>query len=181
MKKSFYYILMIINIISIIFCLINLHDISNEIIFLPLTIIIVFEFFLITKKNFIINLKLTKQITIMSITLCILFFIMLPITFCFNILGNSINIFVVIFILSLSCSLFYIFISAFSYESKSNCDTTKVRRRIMIIIIGISLLFILSTSTGFYDIDFPYIWCLGDEHLWDNWHTFGFDFLIQFY
>lgn len=184
MKKSFYYILLIINVISIVFCLFNLHNISNELIFLPLLIIAIFELFLVIKRSFIMNIKLNRKIVVMSISLCVLFFIMLPITSCLNKFSNNITLFNImfktIFLSSLFLSLFYIFVSIFSYEFKESTNNKKIRVIIMSIITIISLLFIASTSTGFYDVDFPDIWHLGNDGWWSNWHTFGFGMLIHF-
>lgn len=185
MKKHFYYKLIIINVISIIFGFFNLQNISNEIIFLPLSILISLEIFMILEKDIIINLSLDKKKILISIFLCTLFFIMLPITSCLNKLFLFSNIFIlnyvfkIIFSLSLFFSLLLIFLLILSYEGPLETDTIKTRRIIILVISCIALLFIGSTSTGFYDYDFPGIW-VRDKIGWNNWQTFGFSFLVYF-
>lgn len=179
MQKFNYYILIPVNIISIIFCIINLQNISNELVFFPLCIITSFTIFLILKRKIVINLRINKQMALFSIILCFVFLIMLPILSVLNKMTLLKQIMVadiflkIIFCLSLIFSLFFTFILIFSYENKNN-DCKNTRKIIMIINIIISLLFIGSTSTGFYDADFPAIW-----NRIDNWHTFGFSFLIH--
>lgn len=184
MKKYFYYILFVINIISIVACCFNLN-IYNEIIFLPMIILICFEIYMILKKNFIIGLKCDKKIILFSIFLCILFLIMLPIDSCLNMILPFSNIFIIncifkiIFLISLFFSLLLIFIIIFSYECQTTPNIGKTKKIIMLIITIISLIFIMSTSTGFYDYDFPNIWTR-ELQGWHNWHTFGFTFLLYF-
>ena len=185
MKILLYYMLFIINMISIFFCFFNLQSISNEIVFFPLLILIIFEIFMIVKKENIINLILSKKQIFMSFFLSLLFFTMLPITSCLDKLFYLKNLMFIniilktIFVLSLFFSLFYIFSLLFIYDCKAINDSNHTRKIIMIIITIISLVFICSTSTGFYDIDFPQVWKEG-EKTWDNWHTFSFSFLIYF-
>lgn len=184
MKKTFIYVLSIINIISIIFCFLNLENISNELVFLPLCIIFIFQIFILVKKDKIISLKLTKKEIIMCLFLTVLFLIIMPINSSLNVmlfLSNYIIINIIlkiIFVISIFFSLFLILGMLFYYKNEKQDNTTKIRRKIMIIITIISLLFIGSTSTGFYDCDFPYIWLSGNG--WSDWHTFAFSFLIYF-
>ena len=184
MGKKFYLFLSIINIISIIFCFLNLENISKELVFLPLCIILIFQIFMLVKKEKITNLKLTIKELIMCIFLSVLFLMMIPINSSLNVMLYLYdftiidNIFKIIFIVSLFFSLFLILGLLFYYKNEKNDDTKKIRKKIMLIIIIVSLLFIGSTSTGFYDCDFPHIWLSGNG--WSDWHTFAFSFLIYF-
>ncbi len=185
MKKCYIHILFIINIITTVACILSLITRYSEVLLLSTFIILFFTIYIIFGKKYIFDLNLNKKALIMSIFLCLLFSVMLPIKSCLNNLSifNNIpiiNIIIkVIFIISLSLTLLLIFLIIFSYKSVELYDTRKTKKTIMIIIIIVSLIFISSTSTGFYDYDFPNIWTREFQG-WHNWHTFGFTFLIYF-
>lgn len=184
MRKIFYTILVILNLLSIIFMSMILKNLLNEIILFPLLIIIAFEFILIIKRKNILNLSPSKLELLMSLFLCILFIIMLPLNYCLNKFSMFSNInlvnklITIIFVLSLCFSLIGIFLLCFLYNKQSTSNLEHTRKKIMVIIFIISLLFVGSTSTGLYDWDFKYIWACGEE--WGNWHTLGFTFLVYF-
>lgn len=183
MKKNYNFIFFVVNLISIIFGFLNLNNISNEIVLLPLLIIICFTICLILKKNFINKLDFNIKKIIFLIILCIIFLLMLPINSIWNSLVFFDNIFILnficklIFLCSLLSSLFYIFNLILSYECKEIECTSKMKRIIFIINFLICLFFISSTNTGFFDWDFSGIW-QQDQSGWSNWHTFSFSFLV---
>lgn len=181
MKNKYYFVLNVLNIISIIFCFLNIFNQYQERIFLPMIIIFFFEIFIIIKKKNINNLQINKKSMLLSIVLCLLFLIMLPISSCLNSFHYFNNLFLkAIFIFSFSNALMIIFLLLFSYHSmNNNINIKQYRHIIMLIILLISIIFIGSTSTGFYDADFPDIWQSG-KNSWSNWHTFALSFLVYF-
>ncbi len=180
MRNKFYIILNSLNIISIVFCIFNLFNQYEERVLFPTLIILVFEIFMIMKKESIINLQIKKESILLSIILCCLFFTMLPISSCLNSFHFLNNFFLkTIFIISLFFSLMVIFLLLFLYQCTNTNDIKKFRYIIMFLILFISIIFIGSTSTGFYDTDFPDVWQSG-KHGWSNWHTFALAFLVYF-
>lgn len=169
--------------LSIVFGLLSLKSLNNEIVLLPLLIIISFEVILIKNKKVIEANKTDKKKFIISTFLCFLFLIILPIDVCLSNLHIFGNILIVdfiirtLFLISLTMSIFYILIFLFSYDCKQVENVEKTKKLIMIITVIICLIFISSTSTGFFDWDFSGIWQLPDV-AWSNWHTFAFGFLV---
>lgn len=182
LSLRFIKILVMINFVSILFLLLNIKSIANEIILFPLLIIIFFNLFVILKKKYIYNLNYNKSTIIFSIFLSFLFLLIMPINYCYyklTVFNNFflLNIIVKILVsISIFMSIFYVLIFLFSYDCHPSLNCNNMRKKLILIIIIISFLFICSTSTGFYDWDFKYIWNISDD--WDNWHTFGFNFLV---
>lgn len=175
-------ILFIINCISILILLLSLKKISNEIILFPFLIILIFNLFIVLKRKYIYNLNYDKKTILFSFFLSILFLLIIPINYCYYKITIFNNILIlnciikVLISLSVFMSVFYILVFLFSYTCHPSVNCSHMRKKLMLFIIIISILFICSTSTGFYDWDFKYIWNISDD--WDNWHTFGFNFLV---
>ncbi len=182
MKKGIYYITIIINIFGIIIGLLGLKSIKNELILFPLVILIIFEFASIFLKKRFLSIKFEKKLVFFVLIILIIFSMMLPLFSCID----KINLFIYNAILNILCkiifaiSLLLVLFILFSIILSSRCskkNNTKFTKKVVFIIIFImSLLFICSTTTGFYDSDFVSIWGTGLS----NWHTFGFTILTHF-
>lgn len=182
-KTLLYNNIFYVNFLSIFIGLINLNSISNEIVIIPLITIIAFQFIMIFNKKSVIELKYDKEKVIFSIILCLLFLLELPINCCLkqiNIINNNIIVNYIgkfFFLESSIVSIFFILCLIFSFKCFDKDNIIKEQKIIKIIIFVISLVFISTTSTGFFDWDFSGIW-QQDQTGWGNWHTFAFGFLV---
>lgn len=136
-------------------------------------------FHIINIKNKIIKSVVNKRCIIYSIISLCFFLIMLPIS---DILTNKIFINFsiinkILFIVLLIYSWLYIFIFIINSSFKSIYSNRKTSNILIIIMVIISLLFVMSTTTGYYDYDFPSIWNSINKD-WCDMHPVAFIMLV---
>lgn len=116
-------------------------------------------------------LKLNVKCYLLAIICSLIFLMMLPISNCLNssLLINLSIIIKTIFVLSLIYSCMYIFLALLEYNSIKKEDCVKTGKIILLLVFVISLLFVFTTTTGYFDYDYETIW----ELLQNKWQMSG--------
>ncbi len=139
---------------------------------------------------YIFNKDIFKAIRLKNILLflilALLFLIMLPIKELYILFVRNGNILellhYVLYILLLIISVVICLIKIFSFKVIKNydCDFKKIIRLINIIFIMVAIFYLFSSTTGYYDEDFPTIWEQNLNGI-SNIHTFAYTMYIMFF